>query len=275
MADVATAEVRSRGSSASRPGRSARLSVVGSQVLVLVGLVGVWQLYYLSGLGSAALRKGPADVWSAFTTMLDQGILLTNLWATMQAVVIALALAAVIGTVLGLALALLPRTEAAFAPVISGLNSMPRVALAPVFIIAFGIGMTAKVALAFSVVVFMFMLNARAGVKSADPDVLRMARTMGMSKVQQFFKVLLPVATPSIFAAFRLGLIYALLGVVTSELISARDGLGQLIAQYSSSFQMASVYAILILLAVVAGLMNALTGLAENWVLRWQAPSAD
>jgi NitT/TauT family transport system permease protein len=242
---------------------------------MLALLLALWQLYFQSGAGSIALNKSPAQVWSAFTALLADGTLSTNLWATMQAVIIALLLAGVVGTTIGLTLALMPRLEAALSPVISGLNSMPRVALAPVFIIAFGIGITAKVALAFSVVVFVFLLNARAGVNSADPDILRMARTMGLSKPQQFFKVLLPIATPSIFAAVRLGLIYSLLGVVTSELITARDGLGQLVAAYSAGFNMAAVYAILIVLAVVAGVLNALTGLAEKWVLRWQAPQGD
>lgn len=248
---------------------------LASQVAVLAGIGIVWQLIYEAEFGSAALRKSPAQVWEAFRLLAADGTLQTNLWATMQAVVIALVLAGVVGTSLGLFLALVPRIEAAFNPLISGLNSMPRVALAPVFIIAFGIGITAKVALAFSVVVFVFLLNARAGVNSADPDVLRLARTMGMSKIDQFFKVLLPVATPSIFAAVRLGLIYSLLGVVTSELITARDGLGQLVASFSAGFNMAAVYAILIVLAIVAGLLNGLTGAAERWILRWQAPDRD
>lgn len=246
-----------------------------AQLGVLVAIVILWQGYYLWGIGPNVLRKSPAEVWKAFAGLMADGTLQSNLWATMQAVIIALVLAGIVGTTIGLALALMPRLEHATAPVISGLNSMPRVALAPVFIIAFGIGITAKVALAFSVVVFVFLLNARAGVNSADPEILRLARTLGMSKVQQFFKVLLPVATPSIFAAVRLGLIYSLLGVVTSELITARDGLGQLVAQYSAGFNMAAVYAILIVLAVVAGVLNALTGLAERWVLRWQAPQND
>jgi NitT/TauT family transport system permease protein len=253
----------------------AALGKLGRQLLVLLGVLAVWQLVTMTNFGSPALRKGPAEVWAAFVTLWNQGLILPNLWATMQAVIVALVLAAIVGTAIGLTLALLPRTEEAFNPLISGLNSMPRVALAPVFIIAFGLGMMAKIALAFSIVVFMFILNARAGVKSADPDVLKLATAMGMSKWSTFWKVLLPVATPSIFAAIRLGLIYSLLGVVTSELISSRDGLGQLIAYYSSMFDMAAVYGILIMLAVIAALLNALTGWAERILLRWQAPGMD
>ncbi len=243
------------------------------QVAVIGFVVLIWQLVY--PLGGPALGKGPVEVWSALSELVRTGDLQENLWHTMQAVLIALAIASVIGTIIGLSLALLPRVEAALSPLLSGLNSMPRIALAPVFIIAFGIGLQAKVVLAASVVVFVFILNARAGVKSADPEVIRMATVMGFSKVQIFYKVLLPVAMPNIFAAFRLGVIYSLLGVVASELISSRNGLGQLVALYSNQFKLASVYAILITLAVVAGILNTVTGFAESRVLRWQPPAVD
>ena len=241
------------------------------QVAVIGLVLLIWQLVY--PFGGPALGKGPAQVWGAFSELVRSGDLQENLWHTMQAVFIALPIAAVVGTIVGLSLALLPRVEAAVSPLLSGLNSMPRIALAPVFIIAFGIDIEAKVVLAASVVVFVFILNARAGVKSADPEVVRMATVMGFGKVQIFYKVLLPVAMPSLFAAVRLGVIYSLLGVVASELISSRNGLGQLVALYSNQFKLASVYAILIVLAIVAGILNAITGLAESWVLRWQPPS--
>lgn len=100
-----------------------------------------------------------------------------------------------------------------------------------------------------------------------------MATVMGFGKVKIFFKVLLPVAMPSIFAAIRLGVIYSLLSVVASELIASRNGLGQLVALYSNQFKLASVYAILLVLAVVASVLNTVTGFAESRVLRWQPPS--
>lgn len=241
------------------------------QVAVIGLVLLIWQLVY--PFGGPALGKGPAEVWAALSELVRTGDLQENLWHTMKAVLIALTIASVVGTVIGLSLALLPRVEAAVSPLLSGLNSMPRIALAPVFIIAFGIDIEAKVVLAASVVVFVFILNARAGVKSADPEVIRMATVMGFGKVQIFYKVLLPVAMPSLFAAFRLGVIYSLLGVVASELISSRNGLGQLVALYSNQFKLANVYAILIVLAIVAGILNAITGFAESRVLRWQPPA--
>ena len=159
------------------------VGTVASQIAVVVGLIVLWQLVHWMGLGSKSLNRGPLEVWQAFLRLNENNVLLVNLWATMQAVIIALVLSIVVGVSIGLTLALLPKVEAAVQPVLSGLNSMPRVALAPLFIIAFGFGIEAKVALAFSVVVFILIRNASAGVKSADPDIMRMADAMGVSGV--------------------------------------------------------------------------------------------
>ncbi|RZK69260.1 MAG: ABC transporter permease subunit [Rhodococcus sp. (in: high G+C Gram-positive bacteria)] len=144
--------------------------------------------------------------------------------------------------------------------------------IAPLFIVALGINTSAKVALASTLVFFIVMSGARAGVRSTDAEWLRLSTVLGANKYQMFLKVLIPVATPAIFAALRLGLIYSLLGVVGSELISARNGLGQLIATYSATFQMEAVYAILLFLAVIAVVLNQVMSHAERRFLRWQPP---
>jgi NitT/TauT family transport system permease protein len=149
---------------------------------------------------------------------------------------------------------------------------MPRIALAPLFIVMLGINTSAKVALASTLVFFIVLSGAQAGVRSTDAEWLRLSTVLGARKHQLFVKILMPVATPAIFAALRLGLIYSLLGVVGSELFSARDGLGQLIAMYSATFRMEAVYAILLVLALVAVVLNQLMGAAERSLLRWQPP---
>jgi NitT/TauT family transport system permease protein len=85
-----------------------------------------------------------------------------------------------------------------------------------------------------------------------------------------FYKVLLPVSIPSIFSGLRLGLVYALLGVIGSEIIASQEGLGQLISLYSGEFRMEAVYGILIVLAVIASILNMITAAAERWLLRWR-----
>ncbi|WP_040768182.1 ABC transporter permease [Tsukamurella sp. 1534] len=277
---VATAATEDRTATARAPkGKKSRaesrltLKVRIIQVMILIAWLALWQLTADLKLLDPVLNRSPLQAWDYLVTASESGELWSNTVATMTAVIISWVLASVVGTICGLGLGLLPTLERIVAPFLDALNAMPRIALAPLFIVAFGIGMTAKVALGVTVVFFIVLSGARAGVRTVDQEWLRMSAVMGASKIQVFIKILFPVATPAIFAALRLGLIFSLLAVIGSELISAKDGLGQLISKYSSLFQMEAVYAMLILLAVVAVLLNQIMLAAERWLLRWQAPS--
>jgi NitT/TauT family transport system permease protein len=255
-------------------GRLSRDTVVvrGLQILVGLALVGLWQLGAVVKWPDPVLAKSPMQSWEYLVSSARSGELWVNTRATMTAVLIAWVLAGLAGVVAGVALALMPRAERVLNPYLDAANAMPRIALAPLFIVALGIDAPAKVALASTLVFFVVLSGARAGVQSADAEWLRLSTVLGAKKRQTFWKVLVPVATPAIFAALRLGLIYSLLGVVGSELISARVGLGQLIAYDSSVFEMQGVYAILVLLAVIAVVLNQLLGFIERKLLRWQPP---
>ncbi|MEU6075751.1 ABC transporter permease [Micromonospora sp. NPDC047074] len=245
---------------------------MAAQVLLFAGFIGLWGLAARFEIGRPIVVRSPAAVWNALRDLVASGQLWPHTWSTLQATLIALALAAVIGVATGLGLALSPTLERIVTPYLSALNAAPRIAFGPVFIIIFGIGLSSKVALAFSVVIFVVILNARAGVHAADPDVVRLMEVMGASRRAVFTKLLFPVAIPSIFAGLRLGLIYSLLGVVTSEMIAAREGLGQLVAQYSGNFQLDYVYAVIAVLIVIGTLLNAIAGVVERRLLWWKAP---
>ncbi len=244
------------------------------QVLVILVAVGLWQIAHVFNWGVKVVVQSPGAVWQAFLALSGGGTLWPNYWATLQATGYGLLIAAVIGIPFGLMLGLLTTVQRVIAPFLSALNAMPRIALAPVFIIVFGITMSAKVALAVSLVVFIMILNAMAGVSAADPEAMRMMVTLGASKAKILRKVVLPAALPSILVGVRLGLIYSLLGVIASELIASADGLGQLIARSAGVFDLATVYAVLILLMITAAFFNTLSELAGRRLLRWQPPTA-
>ena len=195
-----------------------------------------------------------------------------NLWYTVEAALIAFVLATIVGTFIGITLALLPRFEKVVDPYLSALNAMPRIALAPVFIVAFGLTMQAKIALAFTIGVFILITASRAGVRSVDMEHLRLATVLGAKPHQLFVKVLFPVAVPSIFGGIRLAVIYCMLGTLTAELIGSNNGMGQLIQQSAGLFRTNEIYAYIIVLAITATLMNMLMGRVERYLLRWQAP---
>jgi NitT/TauT family transport system permease protein len=249
------------------------LVVRGLQVALGLALLGLWQLAADLKWPDPVLAKTPVQTWDYLVSAARSGVLWSNTRSTMTAVLIAWVLAGLGGVVAGLALGLMPRTERVLNPYLDAANAMPRLALAPVLIVALGIGTSAKVAVAATLVFFIVLSGARAGVRSTDAEWLRLSTVLGARKHQLFFKVLLPVATPAIFAALRLGLIYSLLGVVSSELIAANDGLGQLIAYDTSVFQMDGVYGILLLLAVIAVVLNQGMAFLERRLLRWQPPA--
>ncbi|MFE5708839.1 ABC transporter permease [Rhodococcus koreensis] len=270
-ADV-PAPVKSQRPRRARGSRSTLL-VRGAQLALVVLWLGAWDLTARNQWITPVLAKSPEQSWNYFAEAVENGELWSNGQATMLAVVIAWVLASIVGVVAGITLGLLPTVERILAPFLDAANAMPRIALAPFFIVAFGIGTQAKVALASTLVFFIVLSASRAGVRSADAEWLRLSAVLGAKKHHLFWKVMLPVATPAIIAALRLGLIYALLGVVGSELIAAENGLGQLIAQYSSLFRLEAVYAILILLAVIAVVLNQVMAAIERQLLRWQPPT--
>src|SRR5262249_51091568 len=164
-----------------------------------------WEIVYRMGIVKPLIARSPGQVWDFMVKIMTDGTLWPALYSTLEATLIAFVLASVVGIVIGIGLGLFPRVEALIDPYLSAINAMPRIAFAPVFVLIFGIGQSSKVALAFSVVVFILILNARAGIRTVDRDILTMATVMNITKRQMFGKVLLPSAVPSIFAGLRLG----------------------------------------------------------------------
>ncbi len=180
------------------------------------------------------------------------GELVPNGLDTLSAMLIAFALSGIAGIMGGLLLVEVPLLRRLIDPYLTGLNSMPRIALAPIFILWFGIGMSSKVALAFSLGFFIVLNSTIAGVRNIDPVLMRLSLTLGCSGIQRFWKITLPWAVPSVFAGLKLALIYSFLGVVTSEMIASRSGLGYLVMYYSGIFRMDAVLGILFIMALAA-----------------------
>ena len=250
------------------------LTILLLQFGVLLAALALWQTAAGLGWGVKVVVQSPELVAKALVTLATGDQLWPNYWATLKATLVGLFAAVLVGTPIGLALGLMPMAQRVTAPFLSALNAMPRIALAPVFIVVFGITMSAKVALAVSLVMFIMILNAIAGVAAADPEAVRMMTAIGASRAQTLRMVVLPAALPSILTGVRLGLIYSLLGVIASELIASADGLGQIIARSAGVFDLATVYAVLLLLMVTAAIFNTASETLGRWLLRWQAPAA-
>lgn len=195
------------------------------------------------------------------------GEVVPNALSTLATTLVAFVLSAVCGMLGGLALWELPYFKRLIDPFLSAFNSMPRIALAPVFILWFGIGPASQIAVGFSLGFFVVLISTYAGIRNVDPILLRLSRTLGCSGWQQFTKITLPWAVPSVFAGFRLALIYSFLGVITSEMIASKHGLGQLITYYSGVLRMEAVFALLLVTAVMAVALTVIADKVESKLL--------
>lgn len=212
----------------------------------------------------------PSDIWGFLVEMFGTGAVWRHFSATLQSTLIGFFLAAGTAIPFGLLLARFPLLDRIFAPYLAAFNALPRVALAPIFILWFGVGIASKIVLVWSLVFFIILINTEAGIKAADRELLRLAQVMGATPRQRFMKIVLPGAVPSIFAGMRLGAIYALLGTVVGEMVAAEAGLGQMVSLYSGTYRTGGVLAVLVVLSLLGVAMNGVMLLVEKRLLRWQ-----
>ena len=163
-----------------------------------------------------------------------------------------------------------PKVEHAMDPYLTVLNAMPRLALAPLFLLWFGLGIGSKIAVGTSLSFFIVLANTVAGIRGVSQDLIVLSRSLGATPRQVFFKVTLPSAVPVIFSGLRLALIYSMLGVVGAELIAAEHGLGQQLAYLQATFNMNGVMALLVLLAMLGMVVTQGMTRLEKAMLRWQ-----
>lgn len=267
---------RSQASLKRKAGRGSSMStgrrtfIWAVRIFLVVGFVALWEVAGRRGWVDTVLYGQPSGIWHAMREYYPSARAKDSLTSTGQAIALAFVIGSVTGTLAGLALGLSKTFDAIIGPFLVPINSIPRIALAPLFIAWFGLTMTAKVVLAVSIVFFILAENARGAVRSVDSDLMVMARVVGLRSVGLLWKVVLPSAVPTLFAGLRLTFTYSLLGVVASEMIAATNGVGQDIVLYSSSYQVDTVFAILIELVVFAVLINTIFSVLERWLLRWQ-----
>jgi NitT/TauT family transport system permease protein len=196
--------------------------------------------------------------------------LLVHLFWTVASTLVAFGLGTAAGVGVGLLFVMYPVAERFLDPILNGLNALPRIALAPLFLLWFGLGVASKIALGFSLTFFIVLASTTAGARAISQDHVILARTLGATGSQMFREITLPGAVPTIFSGLRLGLIYALLGVIGGEIIAAQFGLGQLLAYLAGTFQINGVFAVLFILAILGTLLTYMMTHLELRLLRWR-----
>lgn len=247
-----------------------RARTLTGQVSVGVIFLVLWEIAAETGHIDVFFVGRPSVMLKAFFLQLGDREFWGHAGSTLLATLWGYLLGASTGTVAGLILGRWKYLETLLLPYVTMLNTMPRVALAPVFILWFGVGIASKVAAAVSLVFFIALINAMAGSRQLDRDLDDLARFLRCSEVTRFVNFVLPVAVPSIFAGLRLGVIYSLLGVVVAEMIAAQTGLGLLITTYTNLFAVSELFAVLLFLMIISATLNTVMSSMEQRLLRWQ-----
>lgn len=239
-----------------RKARSANVRAVSSATIALVGFLFTWWLLWKTELVNPLFISNPIKVAVSLVDILSSGEIWHHIWATFYASILALAVGASLGVLTGIMFAASPAIRRGMNPYLAIVNGIPRPALAPIFILWFGLGATPKVIVGASLVYFVLLLNTLAGMTNIDDDLVTLSRSLGMSRRQYFFMVQLPGSLPSIVAGLRLGAVYSVLGVVVSEIVASYSGLGQLMLQYTNQLDIAASLAVVALMSIMAVVLD-------------------
>ena len=214
--------------------------------------------------------SNPVDVVERLWQWTGDGSIFMHIWATVYETLMGFLVGAVGGVILGIWLGVSSFTNRLLSPYLNALNALPKVALAPLFVLWFGLGIASKIALAAVLVLFLVFLNTYAGVREVDQDLIDSARLMRASRMQVIAKVIVPSAMSWVFAGLKISMPYALIGAVLGEMLAANRGLGYLVQYSGSQFDTAGVFAVLIVIALLAVALNFLVELVQHRMQQWR-----
>jgi NitT/TauT family transport system permease protein len=235
----------------------------------VIGGLAIWEFVGQVIISNSLFLATPWQALQALVKLWATGSLLYHSWVSLQEFLIGFVIAVVLGVAIGLMTASSERAANIASPWVSGIYATPIIAISPLLILWFGLGIWSKVAVVVSLVVFPVIINTEAGIRNTDRQLLEAVRSFGASKAQLFLKVSLPSALPFILAGLRLGVGRGLIGVVVGELFGAKAGLGFLITQAAEVFNMPQLFAGVFVFAAAGIVMTAAFQALERRLVPW------
>lgn len=242
----------------------------GWRVLLVVVIVAFWQFGVSIGLVNAFLMGSPAGIWLEFVRLVSNGELLQNTSVTVYATITGFVLGSLLGSFSGLLLWHTPILARILDPFFIALNSLPKIALAPIIIIWFGSGLFSKIALAFIATYVVALISAWQGTHQIDDSQVNLMRSLGANRNQIFRKVVVPSTLPWIISAFRLNIGFALIADIGGEFISSDYGLGKMIFVAGNLFNLNVVWVGVFTLLVVALVLYLIVVQLQRRLLPWE-----
>jgi NitT/TauT family transport system permease protein len=257
-----------------------RLNLTVLQVLVALAAIVLWHvLSSVPILGVTVLPpfffSTPGDVAARIFQWFSEGTIWRHLWVTLTEAVMAFVIGSIAGVLIGFWFARKPTVAAIFDPYVKMANALPRVVLAPIFALWFGLGIASKVALGVTLVFFIVFFNVYQGVKEVSHTVLANARMLGMSERQLMRHVYWPSALSWMFSSLHTSVGFAVVGAVVGEYLGSAAGLGYLIQQAEGVFDVAGVFAGMLVLALFVVVIDTGVSLIEQRLLVWRPVAAD
>ena len=230
-------------------------AIVTTQIGILVAIIALWQVAADRGFIDGFFWSKPSAIWSTLITFFTDGDAFTDIGFTFRSTIIGFLIGTVSGSMLGLSFWWSRNYAAIAQPFVICFESLPKLALAPLVILVFGMGLASKVAIATALTLVVSTLTAYAGVKAVDPDQERLFYSLGASRLQVFRKLIVPFCLPWIISVLRVNIGLALTGAIVGEFIASQHGLGRQILYAGQTYDIALVWVAVLVLSTLAVVM--------------------
>ena len=239
---------------------------------VFVLFVGLWEWVVWQWSVPAFIAPAPSAVARSLGAGIRSGVYLEHLWVTLGETLAGFAIAAVAGIAIGAIIAQFRLLERTVYPYLVALQTLPKIAIAPLIIVWAGFGLSSKIIIAALVAFFPVLVNVIVGLKTIDQGKLELMRSLRASRWQTFRLVTFPNALPFVFAGLDIAVVFSVLGAIVGEFVGAQQGLGNLILQFNVSLDIAGVFAVLILLSALGIALHLVMQAIERRVIFWAQP---
>lgn len=244
------------------------------QLALVVLVTGLWEVLGRAGAVDPFFFSRPGDIGGRVLEWLRTGSILPHLQVTLTEAFLALVIGMALGLLVGFVLARVHFLALLLDPFIKVLNALPRVVLAPLFLLWFGLGIWSKVAFGVTLVFFIVFFNTYQGIREVDPVLVANARMLRATESQLVRHVFLPSALTWIFSSLHVSVGFSIVGAVVGEYLGSSSGVGYVIAQAEGTFDTTGVFAGMAVLSVVVVLIDVLVGVLERYLLRWKPEAA-
>ncbi|WBP96690.1 ABC transporter permease [Mycolicibacterium neoaurum] len=249
------------------PGRT--LSNTWRPIMLVLALLAGWWAVTEAELVAPYILPSPADTWAA--TQQNAAYLAANTWVTTWETVIGFLIATVVGVFVAVMMIYSTSFEKTVYPLILFAQVVPKIAIAPLFIVWLGFGPSPKILVAVLMAFFPIVISGLAGLRSVDPEILELTSTMGASRFKTFMKVRFPASLPQLMSGLKVAATLAVTGAVVGEFVGANEGLGYVILQANGSLDTAMLFSALIIMSILGIVLFAIIEIAEKLLIPWHA----